>query len=321
MADKEMRPRERFITALELGVPDEVPAFELEFQLTQELLGKEFVALGDWRELPKAEREANIDYTADLYLQIAEAMEYSAIMVVQPRGDLVSKYEVVRRIRERCGGKYFVLIHDGGTYYIPDGDELAEFCFRIADDPDAVKREADGMVDAAIERAKVAVDYGVEAIAECCDYCFNAGPFLSPDMFAEFVTPYLTRLMAAYRELGLYTINHTDGDIRPILDQLVGCGAHALHSLDPMAGVDIAEVKRLYGDKICLIGNVNCALMQTGTDEEIAESAEYAITSGKPGGGYVFSLSNVVYKGIELDKYRLVQGVWKKHRVYGQGRA
>lgn len=314
-----MRPRERFITALELGVPDEVPAFELEFQLTQELLGRDFLEVQNWRDLPQAERESNISYTADLYLSIAEEMEYSAIMVVQPRGDLISKYEVVKRIRELSGGKFFVLIHDGGTYYIPDGDELAEFCFRIADDPDGVKRQADDMVDAAIGRANVAIDYGIEGIAECCDYCFNAGPFLSPDMFAEFVTPYLTRLMAAYREMGLYTINHTDGDIRPIIDQLVGCGSHALHSLDPMAGVDIAEVKRLYGDRLCLIGNVNCALMQTGTDQDIAHSAEYAIVNGKPGGAYVFSLSNVVYKGIELEKYRLVQDIWKKHRVYAQG--
>jgi len=301
---------------LELGVPDQVPAFELEFQLTQELLGKEFIELANWQGLPQAERERNIAYTAELYLEIAEAMEYSAIMAVQPRGDLISKYEVVKKMRELSGNKYFMLIHDGGTYYIPDGNELEAFCFRIADDPDGVKRQADEMVDAAIARAKVAMDYGVEGIAECCDYCFNAGPFLSPDMFAEFVTLYLTRLMAAYREMGLYAINHTDGDIMPVIDQLASCGSHALHSIDPMAGVDIAEVKRRYGDKLCLIGNVNCALMQTGTDDDIVRSAEYAIKSGKPGGGYVFSLSNVVYKGIELEKYELVQSVWKKYRDY-----
>ncbi|MHB9035716.1 MAG: uroporphyrinogen decarboxylase family protein [Armatimonadota bacterium] len=313
-----MTPKERFITALELGIPDEVPAFELEFQLAQELLGRDFLPSEDWRGLSQSEREGNIAYTADLHVEIADALEYSAIMVVHPRGDIQSKLDVIKKIDEISGGKYLLLIHDGGTFYIPDGDELEAFCFRIADDPDGVKREADAMVDAAIVRAKTAVENGVQGIAECCDYCFNAGPFLSPDMFAEFVTPYLSRLMAAYRELGLYAIKHTDGDIMPIIDQLVACRPHALHSIDPMAGVDIAEVKRLYGNRICLIGNVNCALMQTGTDVEIVESAEYAMKNGKPGGGYVFSLSNVVYKGIELQKYQMVQEVWKKYRAYAQ---
>jgi uroporphyrinogen decarboxylase len=36
----------------------------------------------------------------------------------------------------------------------------------------------------------------------------------------------------------------------PILDQLVECEPHALHSIDPQAGVDLAEVKRLVGDKV-----------------------------------------------------------------------
>ena len=32
-------PAERAITALTLGTPDEVPTFELEFQLSEELFG------------------------------------------------------------------------------------------------------------------------------------------------------------------------------------------------------------------------------------------------------------------------------------------
>ena len=69
--------------------------------------------------------------------------------------------------------------------------------------------------------------------------------------------------------MGFYAIKHTDGNIMPILDQLVEANPHALHSLDPQGGVDIAEVKRLYGERVCLIGNVNCGKLDTGTDEEV----------------------------------------------------
>ena len=102
----------------------------------------------------------------------------------------------------------------------------------------------------------------------------------------------------------------------PILDQLVDTNPHALHSLDPQAGIDIAEIKQLYGDQLCLIGNVNCGLLDTGTDEEVIESASYALRQGMPGGGYIFSTSNCIYTGMRLSRYELMLDVWRKNGRY-----
>ncbi len=44
--------------------------------------------------------------------------------------------------------------------------------------------------------------------------------------------------------MGYYTIKHTDGNIMPILDQMVECGPDALHSLDPQGGAVLSEVKK-----------------------------------------------------------------------------
>jgi uroporphyrinogen decarboxylase len=190
---------------------------------------------------------------------------------------------------------------------------MEAFSYRLADEPDQVKREAQAAVDRMLERAeKIRGHGGLDGFALCSDYCLNTGPFLSPAQFAEFVTPYLARLVRGYRDMGFYAIKHTDGNIMPILDQLVQAGPHALHSLDPQAGVDIAAVKRLYGDRICLIGNVNCGLMDTGTDDEVVASAQYALRHGKPGGGYVFSTSNCIYTGMALSRYELILDVWRR---------
>ena len=76
-----------------------------------------------------------------------------------------------------------------------------------------------------------------------------------------------------------------------------------------LLGYTIAQVRA-----IC--GNVNCALMQTGTDEQVRESAMYALRSGKPGGGYIFSTSNVPFRGLDLDRYMMIQKIWREHRMY-----
>jgi uroporphyrinogen decarboxylase len=187
------------------------------------------------------------------------------------------------------------------------------------DEPQAMKAEAAAMVNAALARAeRLRAHGGLDGFALCADYCLNDGPFLSPLRFSEFVTPFLARLIQGYRDLGFYTIKHTDGNIMPILDQLVQARPHALHSLDPQAGVDIAVVKRLVGHQVCLIGNVNCGVLDTGTDEECAASVRYALRHGMPGYGYIFSTSNCIYTGMRLARYEAMLGIWRAEGNYAE---
>ncbi|MCQ2446543.1 MAG: hypothetical protein MJ141_06655, partial [Clostridia bacterium] len=105
--------------------------------------------------------------------------------------------------------------------------------------------------------------------------------------------------------------------IMPILDQLIEAGPDAIHSLDPMAGVDIAKVKEItYPAHVAICGNVNCARMQTGTDEEVRGSALYALRHGKPGGGYIYCTSNVPFKGLPPERYQMILDIWKENRDY-----
>ena len=142
-------------------------------------------------------------------------------------------------------------------------------------------------------------------------------PFFTRDQFAEFIQPYLKEIIDHYRSQGYFTIKHSDGNIMPILDMMVDCKPHALHSLDPQGGVDLAQVKRLVGEKVCLIGNVNCGLMQTGTEEELVADVRRSLRDGMPGYGYIFSTSNCVYTGLPLSRYELMNKVWREEGVYG----
>ena len=58
------------------------------------------------------------------------------------------------------------------------------------------------------------------------------------------------------------------------------------------------------------------AALQTGTEEEVVASAEYCLTYGKPRGGYIFCTSNVPFKGMPPERYRLILDVWKRMRAY-----
>ena len=315
-------PREKFILALERKpIMGRVPHFELVFFLTMEAFGKVHPLhrnYSQWDQMTEKERELHRKDIAEIHVMIAERFEHSAIFLHPNPGSLEETIRQLEKIREISGDKYFLMIHGDATFGIPEGKQMEAFIYRLADEPEKVKAEAEKRVHDALERAEKISKYKglLDGFALCSDYCFNTGPFLSPSMFSEFITPYLAKLIRGYREMGFYTIKHTDGNIMPILDQLVEANPHALHSLDPQAGVDIAEVKRRVGNKVCLIGNVNCALLQTGTEEEVIESVRYALKHGMPGYGYIFSTSNCIYTGLTLERYELMLKIWREEGNY-----
>jgi uroporphyrinogen decarboxylase len=329
MTDEPMTPRQRFIAALErrplVGL---VPHFELVYFLTMETFGRVHPAqrrYAQWLQMSERERHLHRLDMARLYIETAERFDHSAIFL-HPHEELNEKTcEEIQRtvdlVRELSGDRYFLMVHGDATFGVPDGTAMLAFSYRLADDPQGLKDEAQRKVEAALAVQAKLAGRGLDGFGLCTDYCLNAGPFLSPQHFAEFVAPYLKQLIAGQRELGYYAIKHSDGNIMPILDQIVDCRPHAVHSLDPQAGVDIAEVKRCYGNRVCLVGNVNCGLMDTGTDAEVIASARYALRHGMPGGGYIFSTSNCVYTGMRPERYELILKVWREEGVYGPASA
>ena len=322
-----MTPKQKFIMALEgKQPPGRVPHFELVFYLTMEAFGKVHPThrrFDQWDQMSETEKKLQREDIAETYIQIAKRYEHSAIFyqcedVWQEKVN-DETLRTLELIKEKSNDEYLLMIHGDRTWDIPGGDKMMDFVTRMAEKPDELRDESQRMIDVALESALVYKKHGVlDSFALCSDYCFNDNPFLSPDMFDYFVTPYLKQLVAGYKELGFYVIKHTDGNIMPILDQILSAKPHALHSLDPQGGVDIAVVKKLVGDQICLIGNVNCGLMDTGTDEEIIESALYSLKHGMPGGGYIFSTSNCVYTGMPLKSYDLILDVWRKNGNYSE---
>ncbi len=316
-----MKPAERFKTALERQTkPDRIPHFELVFFLTMEVLGKVHPTqrnYAQWRQMSKTEQRLHIKDMAAIYVNTAQKFEHDAIFIHENPGEVEILMQIVDEIKAMSGDDYFLMCHGDATFAIPDGGKMEEWSFRMIDEPEKVDAKLAQRVDDAIVRAeKIKTHGGMDAFALCSDYCFNSGPFLSLEWFDRFITPNLIREIKAYREMGFYTIKHTDGNIMPILDRLLAATPDAIHSLDPQGGIDMAEIVARAGDKVTLIGNVDCGKLQTGTDEECIESATYAIENGRKAAGYIFSTSNCIYTGMELRRYELIRNVWKKHRNY-----
>jgi len=319
-----MTERERFIRALNREkIEGHVPTFELVFFLTMEVLGKvhpNHRNYKQWDQSSVKEKEAQLRDIAFCHTEIAKIYNHGAIFVHPNPDDFKSVVRLLQIIRETTGMEYYLCLHGDPTYSIPHGDKMMDFSARLYEDPKGILADQEERLNRMVDFAEKIkqIDNGklLDGFTLCADYCFNVNPFFPPDLFGELIAPVLSKVIRAYRDLGYYTIKHTDGNIMPIMDQLIQCNPHALHSLDPQGGVDLKVLKQKYNDKVCLIGNVNCGLLQTGTDEEAAADVRRALRDGMPGYGFVFSTSNCVYTGLDLARYNMMNSIWREEGIY-----
>lgn len=318
-----MTGRERFARTLKCEkLGGQVPTFELDFFLTMESLGRvqhSHMIFHQWDQMSAGEKKLYTDYIADTYIAFGRKYGYSALFVQSSVADTERSRALLSTIREKSGNEFSLMMHGDSTYSIPDGDHMMDFSIRMYEEPETLKDAAARTTDFMYNAVRRLDPDGslLDGLALCSDYCFNVNPFFSPDQFAEFVTPYLKQIIEGYRSLGKYSIKHTDGNIMPILDQIAACQPDAIHSLDPQAGVTIPAVRRVVGPDICLIGNVNCGLLQTGTEDEVRADTLRSLREGMANGrGYVFSTSNCAYTGLPLERYEMMNDLWRQYGNY-----
>ena len=172
-------------------------------------------------------------------------------------------------------------------------------------DPEFAHELMEKVLTMSLRVARNAIRAGADAIVIADDYAGNHGPFFSPGIAREFVIPRLKRMVDAIHEEGGKAIKHSDGNLWPILDQIVAAGVDGLNPIEPLAGMQIGEVKRKYGSRLCLIGNIDCGhLLPHGSEAEVQAAVKDCIATAAPGGGFIMSSSNSIHSSVNPANYR-----------------
>ena len=149
------------------------------------------------------------------------------------------------------------------------------------------------------------------------DYAWRQGPMMSPAHFREFIYPYLKELVRHIHECGAYVIKHSDGNLWPILDMIVDSGVDAINPLEPIAGMDIAEVKAAYGQRVCVVGNIDCGeLLCRGEVGEVRAAVKQCIAKASPGGGHILSSSNSIQSGAKPENVKAMANACREFGTY-----
>ena len=144
------------------------------------------------------------------------------------------------------------------------------------------------------------------------DIAFKTSTYVSPQLFRELFLPGYRR---AAEQITKPWVFHSDGNLMPILDDLLELGMNGLHPIEPDA-MDLAELKRRYGPRLCLCGHVSLDALSRGTPAEVDHLVKESIRIAAPGGGYIAGSSNMVAYYARPDNVRAMQQAILKYGQY-----
>ena len=101
------------------------------------------------------------------------------------------------------------------------------------------------------------------------------------------------------------------------LDLLLETGYDGLNPLEPQAGMAMKKVKDYCGDKICLLGNIDCVdLLPKGNPKQVEQAVIQTIEDGAAGGGLIICSSNSLHQGVNPENAIAMFKAVRKHGQY-----
>jgi uroporphyrinogen decarboxylase len=324
-----MTGKERILAALRREVPDRVPTFEwfIDGSVAEALAGTsdpleaaralDLDAVNvrpDYRRRPLG-GDAFVDewgVTRQLTGDCIPAVRQSPVRELArhadhpfPDPEAPHRFETLERALGLFDGERAVVLNlRDGFSDMRDLLGYEEALVQLMLDPARFMEMLDRVVEYNVALARAAVRrYGIQVVATTDDVANAAGPLISPRVYFDRVGPAFRKAVRGFRELGCLVIKHCDGNMKPFADFWVDCGVHCLDPIDPAGGLDMAAMKKAYGDRVCLKGNIDCAgVLQSGTEEEVEAAVRDCLRAGGPG-GLILSSSNSIHKGVKPGNY------------------
>jgi uroporphyrinogen decarboxylase len=340
-----MTGKERIIKALQLKEPDHVPHFEIGFdrEVKRKISPGNFriadyfkwdATLVDDRAIPGYRQEtfgSRGEYFRDQWgvtrKVTTELIAYPVEPAIKseadlwkwkpPDPDLDWRYTKIREtVRENQGEKAIMATFadpfDVGSDIRGAVNFFADFIRR----PDAVDYLITTIGDYYARYIRNCAEAGVDIIFIAGDYATATGPMVSPQKLANHVIPTLKKLVETAHRHGIYVIKHSDGNIMPLVEMILSTGINGLHPIDPNGGMNLLHMKKEFGHRVCLLGNVDCSYtLSWGTVQEVRAEVKKCIRDAAAGGGYICTSSNSIHSAVKPENYiAMVEAI----REYGQ---
>lgn len=235
-----------------------------------------------------------------------------------PRPEEIDYYNLEFVARNLPHGMQMIFLGPGGQLenimwlmgYVP-------FSFALRDDPALVEAVAGKVGELLLTVFSTAAEMpGVGALWLGDDMGFKTGTMVSPSVMRQYVFPWQKRLAKIAHDHDLPFLLHACGNLTSIMGDLIeDVGIDAKHSFEDVI-MPIAEAKRVYGDRVALLGGIDVDFLCRASEDEVRAYTRRAIDDCAPGGGWALGTGNSVANYIPVENYLAMLDEGRRYGEY-----
>lgn len=157
------------------------------------------------------------------------------------------------------------------------------------------------------------IELGIDQVGVGGDFAGNR-PLISPEAYRDFIVPEVRTLSRRIHEAGRRAVNASDGNLWSVIeDFLIGCEVDGYIEIDMSAGMDLRRLKREYGDKVTLYGNMDCgSVLSFASEEEVRSKTVECLEAGMGDSGHIFCCSNAITASVPLGNYLAMVSAYRE---------
>ncbi len=171
--------------------------------------------------------------------------------------------------------------------------------------PDLANRIFDIPYHYHLTAAKKLVELGVDMIWTGDDMGAQNAMLISPAMWRTYFKPRMAHFIAELKTINpdVKVAYHSDGNIRPIIPELIEIGVDVLNPIQP-ASMDPAEIKRDFGNKLCFWGSIDEQYtLPFGAPDEVSDEVLQRLRTIGKGGGLILAPTHHVQLDTPIENF------------------
>ena len=210
------------------------------------------------------------------------------------------------------------VVLDGG--WLALGDAAMWLCgmerilYGQMDDPQFLDELLETIFQWEMRRLDWLLEEGIDVLVQMAWY--ENTDFWTPSNYRRFLRPRIEKFIAKAHAHGVKFRYIMTRSWKPYCKDFIEMGVDCLTGVDPLQDrLDLAEVKRLTGGQICLMGGVNSAIMLSQwTQSEIRHAVDTAIRIMSPGGGFILYPVDAIFNNQPWENVTALIEAWSELR-------
>jgi len=315
--------KKRYLMVLRGEIPDRVPIFE-------SVINKRYIKYKIGRDNYKT----TLEMPPEELVPMAEQIPLDMVMVghfCYPRGTLNTWDRIknfvfpdikgflnrvdsfINFLKDREIGLVVYVHGPLDTTYLSMGYQ--SFFLATKDEPKMVEAVMDLFTEHSLELIKELIKRDIDVLQIVDDVAMKSGSFINPKQQNDLWIPKMRKLVEPVINANIPLQFHSDGSVDVFMDTIIDLGFVAVNPIDPTCN-DIREVKKKYGNRITLMGNMDIAgSLAFGKPDDVRKEMKSLLKVMMPGGRYIAMSGSSISNGVVPENYdAMVDAVLKYGR-------